>query len=205
MLLIIDVSTSSDPALPSSELPRQRETSPSNAPQGPEGGAEPNGRSQMAVMKKTFGGYDYEFVEPPTSIFQTECSICSLVLRDPHLAKCCGTSFCCTCCERIQAEHKSCPTCRDENFEVFPNKGLKRSLDQLHVLCTHSKDGCKWTGELRELEHHLNEAVHSGKSLQCEDVPDWSYFIRKIIAVLHLLYMISLTVYVQQFGQSFST
>ena len=141
-------------------LAQQKKTPPTNTPLGAEGGAEPHGRPQQ----ETFGGYNCEFVEPPTKAFQTECPICSLILRDPYLTNCCGTNFCRTCSERLQAEHKPCPTCRDNNFEVFPNKGLKSSLNQLHVLCTHSEDGCEWRGELGELEHHLSEVTHSGES-----------------------------------------
>ena len=146
-------------------LAQQKKTPPTNTPLGAEGGAvggaEPHGRSQQ----ETFGGYDCEFVEPPTKAFQTECPICSLILRDPYLTNCCGTSFCRTCSERLDVKHKPCPTCREDNFEVFPNKGLKRSLNQLHVLCTHSKDGCEWRGELGELDRHLSEVAHSGESL----------------------------------------
>ena len=130
-------------------------------PQSAEGGAESHGKPQK---KEAFGGYDCEFVESPPTAFQTECPICSLILREPYQFRCCGTSFCCTCSERLQAEHKPCPTCRKENFEMFPNKGLKRSLNQLHVLCTHREDGCEWTGELGELQYHLNKVNHSGES-----------------------------------------
>ena len=129
-----------------------------------EEGTEPYGKLQQ---KATFGGYDCEFVESLPIAFQTECPICSLVLRDPYQTKCCGTSFCYSCCRLIQAEHIPCPTCREDNFEVFPNKGMKRSLNQLHVHCTHS-DGCMWKGELGELEHHLNVVIHSGESFQHE-------------------------------------
>ena len=143
------------------ELAQQKETPPTKVPHGAEEGTEPHGRSQQ---KETFGGYDCEFVEPPPNVFQTECPICSLILRDPYLTSCCGTHFCRTCSERLQAEHKPCPTCREENFELYPNKSLRRSLNQLHVLCTHSKDGCEWSGELGELERHLSEVTHSGES-----------------------------------------
>ena len=140
---------------------QQKETPLSKIPQGAEGGTELYDRPQQM---ETFGGYDCKFVEAPTSVFQTECPICSLILRDPYQSKCCGTSFCCTCSERLQDEHKPCPTCREDNFEVFPNKGLKRSLNQLHVFCTHSKAGCGWIGELGKLQYHLREPVHSGES-----------------------------------------
>ena len=140
---------------------QQKETPLSKVPQGAEGGAEAYDRPQQMEM---FGGYDCEFVQQPTSAFQTHCPICSLILRDPYQSKCCGTSFCHTCTEQIQDEHKPCPTCREDNFEVFPNKGLKRSLNQLDVFCTHSEAGCRWRGELGELQNHLRKHVHSGES-----------------------------------------
>ena len=137
-----------------------KETPPSNMPQRTERGAVPHGRAQQ----ETLGGYDCEFVEPPKSAFKTDCPICFQILRDPYLSLCCGTSFCQACIERFQANHAPCPTCREENFAVIPNKPLRRSLNQLRVLCTFNKDGCKWTGELGELQHHLNEVNHSGES-----------------------------------------
>ena len=89
-----------------------------------------------------------------------DCPICSLTLRDPYLTSCCGTNFCHTCSKRLQAEHKPCPTCRKNKFELFPNKSLGRTVRQLHVLCT---DGCDWTGELGQLENHLDKVVHCGE------------------------------------------
>ena len=112
----------------------------------------------------TFGGYDCKFMEQPPSAFQTECPVCHLLLRDPYQATCCGTSFCHLCILQVKADDKSCPICRQQQFEVFQDKRLKRSLNQLRVLCTYSKDGCKWRGELGDLDHHFNKVIHHGKS-----------------------------------------
>ena len=120
---------------------------------------QPHDKSETPTQKERFGGYDCEFVEPPTSAFQTECPICCLILREPYQVTCCGTSFCHTCTRRLQADNSPCPTCREDNFEVFPNKGLNRSLKQLQVYCTHRKGGCQWRGELGELDHHLKVHV----------------------------------------------
>ena len=131
----------------------------------PEGGTEPNGSPKEDDWKKTIsGGYDCKFMKPPPSEFQTDCPVCRLLLRDPYQAMCCGTSFCCSCIEQLQVSNNLCPTCRKDNFEVSPNKGLKRSLNQLQVFCAHRKDGCTWTGELGELDHHLIKVIHLGKS-----------------------------------------
>ena len=116
----------------------------------------PSEKSATSTTKETFGGYDCEFVEPPPSAFQMECPICHLILREPYQVSCCGTSFCHTCIQRLQADNSPCPNCREENFEVFPNKSLNSSLKQLQVYCTHRKHGCQWRGELGDLDHHLN-------------------------------------------------
>jgi len=68
--------------------------------------------------------------------------------------RCCGTSFCQTCIQRLQAN--PCPKCNGK-FDVVANLGLKRSLNQLDVYCIHRKDGCDWKGELGEVDKHLNE------------------------------------------------
>ena len=131
---------------------------PSNTPLTFEGGTESRNGSQQ---KETFGGYDCEFAEQPTRCFQTHCPICTMILRDPRQSKCCGENFCCSCIKQVRAKRKPCPTCRKDSFEVFEDKGLKQSLIQLHVFC--SEGGCKWNGELGELEHHLSEVTHPGK------------------------------------------
>ena len=133
----------------------QNETQASN-PLRPEGGVQKSQPKEISSQKGT-GGYECNFVDPPPPAFQTECLICQLVHHEPYQTDCCGTSFCQTCIQRVQDNEGCCPNCREENFQVFPNKGLKRSLNKLRVYCTHSKDGCTWSGELSGLEEHINE------------------------------------------------
>ena len=155
------------------ELAHQKDL-PFEAGKEPEGGTN---HTDEGDWKGISGGYDCKFVESPLSAFQTDCPICRLILRDPYQATCCGTSFCHTCSQQIKAGNDLCPTCRRNNFEVFPNKGLKRSICQLSVFCTHRKDGCTWKGELGELEHHLDKVIHTGKSFHygC-DRAQWNAF-----------------------------
>ena len=112
----------------------------------------------MQEVKITIVGYECEFVDPLPTAFQAECPICRFVLREPYQATCCRASFCQTCIHPLQTKKSPCPTCRGD-FQVFPNTGLKQSLNQLYVYCAHKdcKDGCKWSGELQEFEQHLNE------------------------------------------------
>ena len=120
--------------------------------------ASPFAQSSNQAVKKRQAGFDCEFVEHPPTILQTECPVCLLVLREPHQVTCCGYAFCRMCIERIQTDKKSCPTCNREEFSVFPDLRLQRSLYAFHVLCSHKTEGCEWSGELSQLEKHLNES-----------------------------------------------
>ena len=102
------------------------------------------------------GGYECEFVELPPKAVQCECPVCLLVLREPHQVTCCGYSFCATCVKRVQEDKKCCPTCNETDFNVFPDKRLKRSLNEYRVYCCLRGEGCDWVGELGELDRHLN-------------------------------------------------
>ena len=104
------------------------------------------------------GGYDCEFVSPPPAHLDTKCNICLLVPCKPMQTSCCGHIFCETCIEKLP--ERRCPLCKKEEFSALPDIRLQQSLEKLQVHCTHQKDGCGWTGELRELDSHLN--------IQCE-------------------------------------
>ena len=114
-----------------------------------------------AARPEQRGGYDCDFVETPQEL-QTDCPICLVVLREPLQVTCCGNSFCRTC---IETGKKVCPTCNDVSFSAFPNKGLQRALYSFRVRCVNQKSGCEWTGELGELERHLNVNPEQGKQL----------------------------------------
>ena len=112
------------------------------------------------------GGFDCEFVERPSEhLLQSECPVCLQIIRDPYQISCCGYSFCRSCIERIKADNKPCPTCNTKGFSDFPDKRLKRSLYALQVRCSHQKDGCEWTGELGQLDLHLNKDPTPEKQL----------------------------------------
>ena len=111
-------------------------------------------------------GLECEFVEKPPQAVQSVCPICLLVLREPYQATCCGKSFCKVCIEPVKTANQACPTCKDGNFNVFHNKGLQQSLYDFQVYCPHKSKGCEWTGELKELDNHLNSDPPADKSLE---------------------------------------
>ncbi len=122
------------------------------------------------MTKRPVCGFECEFVEPPPKFVCVECPICLHVLRDPWQVGCCGKSFCYECLEKIRDEGHDpamCPCCKDTIFEEFTDKGHKQTLYEFKVYCTYKSKGCEWTGELRELDGHLNLYPPSaGKSLE---------------------------------------
>ena len=103
-------------------------------------------------------GYDCSFVIQPQEEIQTECAICTLILRDPSQLEC-GHVFCTQCIERaLRVGNNSCPLCNRQNPALFADLNLKRTLERFRVYCEHHRErgGCRWEGELGELDAHLN-------------------------------------------------
>ena len=101
---------------------------------------------------------DLQFLEePPESLM---CNICADILREPQVLTCCGDRVCKNCitkaCERkIHLREKAvCPFCNAENYKLVSNVDLMNEILGLKVQCAQAKDGCKWTGQIRELIGH---------------------------------------------------
>ena len=107
----------------------------------------------MATVK---GGYKCEFASPPPANLQHSCSICKLILREPHQTSCCNTSFCRVCIECVEANNNPCPLCKKRVFNKFPDVQLQRVVNVLEVLCPFNRQGCMWVGLLGNLDKHLN-------------------------------------------------
>ena len=123
----------------------------------------------MATPSKTpkqQGGFDCEFIKHPPEEIQVECPVCLLVVREPHQVTCCGYAFCRTCIERVQLQKSACPTCNKNDFSVFPDKRLQRLVYAYQVCCSHKKEGCQWTGNLGELDKHLNNKPDRDEQLR---------------------------------------
>ena len=121
-------------------------------------GQEPNQVESTTLRKKhqLRGGFECIFVKDPPEEFQTECSVCLCVLREPYLVDCCGYSFCRSCIETVESENKPCPLCAVQFTTCIPDKRLQRTLNDFQVYCSHKGDGCEWVGSLGNLTQHLN-------------------------------------------------
>ena len=110
-------------------------------------------------------GFDCEFVKKPGDYLQTDCPVCLLILCEPYQVTCCGKSFCKECIGKIKARSQPCPTCKQDKFEFFPNKGLQQPLYGFAVFCSNKERGCVWEGELGQLDQHINSNPDKEKQL----------------------------------------
>ena len=103
------------------------------------------------------GGYDYVFLEPlPDRII---CKICDLPCYEAEKSKCCGHVFCKSDLMKMKSSSRSyvCPMCRVKPLVTYPDRAIDREIKGLRIYCPYSRDGCKWSGELVNLEDHLNK------------------------------------------------
>ena len=105
------------------------------------------------------GGYSFEFVD---STYNDDllCKICLLPSRDAQLSECCGHTFCKTCVYKVKRssdsdKNKSCPVCCNKEFQTFSNKQIDRKVRSLLVYCSNRDKGCKWQGEVNDIQNHL--------------------------------------------------
>ena len=110
-------------------------------------------------------GFKCEFMKRLEEVFQTKCPICKKVLREPYQAGCCGKNYCHLCIERHKSNLQPCLECENKAFTLFHNKGLQKTIYGLDVYCTYKNEGCDWTGELKELDNHLNVHPQATKAL----------------------------------------
>ena len=121
------------------------------------------------------GGYDFDFLEEPPE--DLNCSVCLLVLRDPHLTSCCGNHFCESCVEKLKEGTSPCPLCMDATFTTFLNKSCQRKVNELKVRCPRAEFGCTWIGTIGGASSHMDpcsgdcEYVEVICSLCKEEIP----------------------------------
>ena len=112
----------------------------------------------------------YLFVEQPSEDFL--CPVTSGLLLKPHLTACCGNHISQEAAMRIQGETTiwiqgeggACPLCNTPDLVTLLDKYYLRQVKKLRVFCHHKERGCKWHGELFDLDHHLQSCPYSDLS-----------------------------------------
>ena len=110
----------------------------------------------LLAREGSYGGYTYYFAESVGP--ELCCTLCTEVLKEPHLTSCCGQHYCSSCLKEWldhNSENHSCPICRETEFTHILDKSVDRKVKTLKVYCEYRQDGCSWAGELSDLESHL--------------------------------------------------
>ncbi|XP_065887991.1 TNF receptor-associated factor 4-like [Dysidea avara] len=106
----------------------------------------------MAVRKSSTN--EYEFLEGASKDFT--CPVCFDIFKTPFLTACCGNHFCLSCVESTKENKDQCPLCQTSPINGIADKNLQRRINELKIYCKYKKEGCQWTGEIGELNKHLN-------------------------------------------------
>ena len=95
---------------------------------------------------------NFKFTIPEDSL----CKKCRHVPREPNLISCCGDHFCKDCIAPYQLNKLPCPSCGEVGFSMMLDKREHKKILSLKVYCSMRSRGCKWIGELKGLEAHMD-------------------------------------------------
>ena len=99
------------------------------------------------------GSYRCEFIDDVPE--HLVCGLCKHAANGPSITTCCGELFCQACIASALEEKRLCPSCKESTFSTFLNPKYERSIKKLRVHCTMKDCGCQWTGQLEQLDAHL--------------------------------------------------
>ncbi|CAN9510880.1 TNF receptor-associated factor 4a isoform X1 [Stegastes partitus] len=102
-------------------------------------------------------GFDYKFLEKPKRRFQ--CPLCSKAMREPVQVSTCGHRFCDTCLQEFLSEGVfKCPEDQLplDYAKIYPDPELEQQILALPIRCIHSEEGCRWTGQMKQLQGHFS-------------------------------------------------
>ena len=119
------------------------------------------------TIQISYEGTTCEFLKDPPQKFM--CSICTQVVKDPHLTACCGHEFCENCLKEWKRKSTvyHCPHCRHTGFTHILDKQARREINELTVYCPKRSQGCAWQGELCEMKAHEKECSYT--AVKCPD------------------------------------
>ena len=111
--------------------------------------------TKMAANKQfNLPGCQCEFLDTVYDVFY--CKKCNLVARRLTATSCCGESYCHACIADICEQHKPCPECGQEDFSIYEQLKYQKRIGALRVHCGLKTRGCGWSGQLDQLDHHLD-------------------------------------------------
>ncbi|XP_011404662.1 PREDICTED: TNF receptor-associated factor 5-like [Amphimedon queenslandica] len=119
---------------------------------------------QRPRPSKAVSREDFQFEKEITD-FNIECPIClHVIMDDPLQSLCCGRHFCKACISGVEIDCytrvRSCPICRGDCSDTFPDKNFERIVYSKAVYCMKKNQTqeaqCDWSGKLRDFRDHLS-------------------------------------------------
>ncbi|XP_023646739.1 TNF receptor-associated factor 4-like isoform X2 [Paramormyrops kingsleyae] len=107
-------------------------------------------------------GFDYKFLEKPKRRFQ--CPLCIKTMREPVQVSTCGHRFCDTCLQEFLSEGVfKCPEDQLplDYAKIYPDPELEQQILALNIRCIHSEEGCRWTGQVKQLQGHFSTCSYN--------------------------------------------
>ena len=77
------------------------------------------------------------------------------------MTSCCGEHYCHSCISTDLNQHRPCPECGANSFNVVELVKLQRRVANLSAYCSMKERGCKWSGTLEELDAHINPHLNN--------------------------------------------
>ncbi|KAG8450817.1 hypothetical protein GDO86_003184 [Hymenochirus boettgeri] len=105
-------------------------------------------------------GFDYKFLEKLRRKFL--CPLCGKAMREPVQVSTCGHRYCDTCLQEFLSEGVfKCPEDQLplDYAKIYPDRELETQVMSLSIRCIHSEEGCRWSGQIKQLQAHLNICV----------------------------------------------
>ena len=102
---------------------------------------------------------EIEFVDPSAN-YDSKCPVCLGIFHKKtiHKTECCASHICLQCATTLKQMSKSCHHgCRTRPLKTNEDNNFSHQILSWEVRCYRSRAGCTWTGELRQLEIHVEK------------------------------------------------
>lgn len=121
--------------------------------------------SLCAINRPTSTDEPYEFVNPSDDF---RCPVTFDVLLNPHQTHCCGHQLSAETAIKLQREGKACPMCNEPHFTSSLDKHFRRKVNEQQVYCPNRKRGCKWMGQLGNVDSHKKSCPAKKRPIQAD-------------------------------------
>ncbi|CAF1490225.1 unnamed protein product, partial [Didymodactylos carnosus] len=115
----------------------------------------------MSLSDQQQRSHGYYIANRDTVDVKYICPLCRLLIREPVQILSCGDRTCQNCLNsNIGQTEFRCPSCKKvaTKSDVIIDRGFKRDIEQLTVICYRKIQGCQWSGRLKDYQTHIDQS-----------------------------------------------